>query len=218
MREIILCLCAVLQILSGYSRPLLADTLLASPATMLRTAQRLDFVGANRYSVEKGPFGRCLRSRPLRSASGLYLPINVSRKKLFHVRWSWRVDKIHKSADVTKRSHEDFAAMVAFVFGKPTPLNRDVPSLAYVWTSTPVPDGTIIRPARFDNARFVQLHGPRDCRSWQTEHRNVIADFKAAFGYAPGPLRFIAIFNDNDQTGEPVSAVFAPIFSEIAHH
>ncbi len=188
--------------------------LIADPAGMLRTAERVDFLSRNNFSVESGPYGQYLRSQPQKSASGLYQPVNLRQSQPTSVTWSWRVDQIHRSADITKQNRQDFAAMVAFVFGNPTVWNRDVPTLAYVWTSTPVPDRTVIRSSRFKMLRFVQLHGPRDRGKWLMEARNVMEDFEAAFGEKPGELSYIGIFNDNDQTGEPASAAFGPIFTK----
>lgn len=101
--------------------------------------------------------------------------------------------------------------MVMFVFGEPSLLNRDVPTLAYVWTTTPVPNGSVLPSIRFSALRNVQLRGQDDVGRWQREERNVVEDFRAIFGYAPPPLEYIAIFNDNDQTSEKTSALFGPI-------
>jgi hypothetical protein len=40
-----------------------------------------------------------------------------------------------------------------------------------------------------------------------SERRNVFEDFRRAFGQEPpDPLEIVALFTDNDQTGEPVEA------------
>ena len=36
-----------------------------------------------------------------------------------------------------------------FVFGEPSFFNRDVPTIAYVWTATPVANGTVLRSQRY---------------------------------------------------------------------
>lgn len=178
------------------------------PAGMLVSGERHDFHGANLFSVVETEAGPCLRSIPDHSASGLYQPVTVATEDLRHVQWRWRVDEIHASADIRVLAREDFAAKVAFVFGEPTFFNRDVPTLAYVWTSTPVANGSVIASGRYRNLRYVQLRGSHDVGKWRIETRDVVADFRAVFGEAPGPLRYIAVFNDNDQTGERTSALF----------
>ncbi|MCB1519005.1 MAG: DUF3047 domain-containing protein [Hyphomicrobiaceae bacterium] len=195
------------------TQPTMAESVLADPATMLSSGVRTDFVGSNRLSAEPGPAGICLRSQPSRSATGIHAAVRSARSGLSRVTWTWRVDKIHVTADIRVREREDFAAKIAFVFGDPTWWNRDVPTLAYVWTSTPVANGTLIKSTRFNHLRYIQLRGSGDSGAWLTETRNVAADFLNAFGSEAPPLRYIAIFNDNDQTGEPASALFGTISS-----
>jgi len=183
-------------------------TFYIDPARMLVAAERHDFRGANLFSVVETEAGPCLRSIPDHSASGLYQPVTVAAEALRRVQWRWRVDEIHASADIRVLAREDFAAKVAFVFGEPTFFNRGVPTLAYVWTSTPVANGSVIASWRYRNLRYVQLRGSGDVGKWQIETRDVIADFLAVCGQPPSPLKYVAVFNDNDQTGERTSALF----------
>lgn len=178
---------------------------------MMTGGERVDFVGSSALSMERNERGLCLRSTPAHSATGLYQRVEMPPTRLSRVEWSWRVDRLHAHADIRDVAREDFGAKIAFVFGEPSFWSRDVPTLAYVWTSTPVPNGTILRSGRYANLRYVQLHGSREVGSWQREQRNVAADFKAAFGTDPDRLRYVAVFNDNDQTGEAASALFARI-------
>jgi len=47
---------------------------------------------------------------------------------------------------------------------------------------------------------------------WISERRNVVEDFQKAFGRdPPETVEVIALFTDNDQTGEPVEAFYGPI-------
>ena len=187
------------------------EHVLVDPVTMLDTARRMDFVGRNTFAVERLPEGTFLRSTPHNSASGLYQHVDMDGRALTRVQWSWRVDRLQRSADLRTLASEDSGATVFFIFGEPTLLNRDVPTLAYVWSATPVPDGTIFPSARYASLRYVHLHGVKPVGSWQQETRNVAADFRASFGRQPGALKYVAIFDDNDQTGEPASALFGKI-------
>jgi hypothetical protein len=66
---------AVFVILDGHLDALTADEVLADPARMLSSAERMNFVGTNAFNVETGPTGACLRSTPRHSASALYGPV-----------------------------------------------------------------------------------------------------------------------------------------------
>ncbi|MBG0808039.1 DUF3047 domain-containing protein [Methylosinus sp. H3A] len=188
-----------------------AQNVLVDPAEMLGTAKRIDFVGRNDFSVEQTAQGAVLRSVPHRSASGLYKPVEMNGRELTQINWRWRVDRLHEAADVRRLQTEDFGAMVMFVFGHPSLMNRDVPTLGYVWTSTPVRNETFLHSQRYGALAYVQLRGRGDVGRLREEIRDVAADFRAVFGTEPGALKYIAVFNDNDQTNEPASAVFGPI-------
>lgn len=188
-----------------------AESLLLDPAKVLASAKRIDFVGRNDFSVEKSAQGAMLRSVPHKSASGLYQSVERDGAELTRIRWRWRVDQLQATADLRKLATEDFGAMIMFVFGEPSFLNRDVPTLGYVWTSTPVPNGSIVRSQRYQTLAYIQLRGRADIGLIRVEERDVAADYRNVFGKEPGELKFIALFNDNDQTNEPASALFGPI-------
>lgn len=187
------------------------ENILMDPKTILSTAKRMDFVGKNNFSIEKTNNGDFLLSVPQHSASGLYQKVEISGQTLTRVRWMWRVNKLHRSADLRQLAHEDSAATIFFIFGEPSFFNRDVPTLAYVWSSTPVKEGTILPSLRYASLRYIQMRGASSAGNWETEERNIAADYEAVFGSKPKMLRYIALFNDNDQTLEPVSAFFGKI-------
>lgn len=213
MMKHLLFLPAVVAVLQSSAAAWRSPRVLADPAEMLRTAERMDFAGANSFRVELGPHGRCLRSTPNQSASALYQSVDISEAALQGVSWSWRIDRLQRSADLRNMAREDVGATIMFVFGEPSVFNRDVPTLAYVWTSTPVANGVVLPSQRYRSLAYLQLRGRNDVGRWQEEQRDVPADFRAIYGREPGPLKYIAIFNDNDQTGEPISAVFGPVLS-----
>jgi hypothetical protein len=185
--------------------------LFADPARMIETAKRMDFVGKNAFVKEQTTEGLALRSTPQRSASGLYQRVNIRANSLRPVTWRWRVDKLQRSADIRKLATEDVGAAIFFVFGEPSVWNKDVPTLGYVWTATPVANGAILRSLRYDRLRYIQLRGLGDVGAWQREQRDVARDYRRIFGSEPPALVYVAVFNDNDQTGEPASALFGAL-------
>jgi len=187
------------------------ERVLVDPSQILSTARLIAFKGVNSYALEQGPSGPALRSTPNGSASGLYEEVNVEGRDLRAIQWSWRVERLHQSADVRDLSREDFGAALMFVFGEPSFFNRDVPTLAYIWTSTPVANGARIPSRRFPSLYYFQLRGSGDVNVWRLEVRDVAADYRAVFGHEPPLLKYIAVFNDNDQTGEATSALFGSV-------
>ncbi len=121
---------------------------------------------------------------------------------------------MQRTADIRLKERQDFAAAVFLIFGRPNVLRRNVPTLAYVWTSAGMGEGEVVESPRRKNViRFMVIEsGPRNLGRWMYERRNVIRDFREAFGREPPEeVEFIAVFTDNDQTKEPVEAYYGAI-------
>jgi hypothetical protein len=106
------------------------------------------------------------------------------------------------------------AAALFVIFGCPSMLNRDVPTLAYVWTSARNPEGSIVdSPYHPETARNVVVRsGEQQLGRWLRERRNVVHDFRQAFGREPPEtVEVIAVFTDNDQTSEPVETYYGTV-------
>lgn len=185
--------------------------LLLEPATLLSTGERIDFVGENTMGIERTRWGTMLRSTPNNSASGIYQKMQGLAQMPRSISWQWLVEPLQRSADLRAIEREDTGACLMLVFGTPSYWNRDVPTLAYTWTSTPVDNGSILPSLRYASLRYIQLHGPADSGSLQKEERDIAGDYLAAFNLQPPALEYVAIFNDNDQTHEPTSALFGSI-------
>src|SRR3546814_5364781 len=113
------------------------------------------------------------------------------------------------SADIRIKEREDFAAAIFPIFGRPSMFNRDVPTLAYVWTSSQLPEDAVVdSPYHPGTVRSIVLRsGGEHLGRWVEERRNVLDDFRKAFGREPpDAVEVVALFTDNDQTGEPVEA------------
>ncbi|HYC03838.1 MAG TPA: DUF3047 domain-containing protein [Azospirillaceae bacterium] len=146
-------------------------------------------------------------------ASGLYLPVERDVAATPVARWSWRVDRVQDKADLRRTETEDFSAAIFFVFGEPSLFRRHVPTLAYAITATPGEAGAIIPSPRHPKTRMtVKLRGPEAGGQWLAEERDILADYRRAFGRDPEErLRYVALFSDDDQTGQPVHAAYGAV-------
>lgn len=148
------------------------------------------------------------------SASGLYRDVRYNVVEHPWLAWTWRVDRLQRTADIRTKAREDFAAAIFVIFGRPSMANRNVPTLAYVWTSGQLPENTIVdSPHHPRIVRSVVVRsGDVRLGQWSRERRNVIDDFRNAFGRdPPNTVEVIALFTDNDQTGESVEAYYGAI-------
>ncbi len=53
--------------------------------------------------------------------------------------------------------------------------------------------------------------GPQNAGKWMTVKRDIVADYRKAFGEAPPAVIGIAIMSDSDNTGESATAWYGDI-------
>lgn len=196
--------------LSAEQPILLADP--TAPLEQTWTHQR--FTGETDYRRTKLDGVAVIRAVGRRSASGLYRDVDYRLADHSWLEWTWRVDKLQRTADIRVEHSEDFAAAIFLIFGHPSMLNTDVPTLAYVWTSDLLPEGSVVdSPHHPGLLRDVIVRsGAGRLGQWVSERRNVVKDFRRAFGREPpNTVGVLALFTDNDQTGEPVETYYGSI-------
>lgn len=192
-----------------------APLLLADPVASLQQAwTHKRFGAATRYERVMLDDVAAIGAVGRDSASGLYRETSYRLEEHPWLEWAWRVDRLQRTADIRLKSREDFAAAIFLIFGRPSMINRDVPTLAYVWTSDRLPAGAIVdSPHHPGSVRSVVVRsGGGHLGQWMRERRNVLQDFRAAFGQEPpDAVEIVALFTDNDQTGEPVEAYYGAV-------
>lgn len=144
------------------------------------------------------------------SASGLFIPDPNICLDNDQLAWSWRVDQIQATADITMEEKEDFAASLIILFGKPGLFSKPK-GLIYAFTNTELPKGSVVNSPRApDNFRTIVLENQDSpLMNWLAYKRNIIEDYELAYGETPNKsLYTIGIFTDNDQTQEPVQASY----------
>jgi hypothetical protein len=188
---------------------------LADPMAPLQQAWTHErFGAATRYERVTLDDVAAIRAVGRDSASGLYREASYRLQEHPWLEWAWRVDRLQQTADIRVKSREDFGAAIFLIFGQPSMINRDVPTLAYVWTSGLLPRGTIVdSPHHPGSVRSVVVRsGGGHLGQWMRERRNVLQDFREAFGQEPpDTVEILALFTDNDQTGEPVEAYYGAV-------
>lgn len=148
--------------------------------------------------------------------------------------WRWRVDQFVQGADLRTRSGDDGAAKLCVFFDFPTErlsfaerarlalaraaTGEDVPSevLCYVWDSKE-PRETLLTNAFTDRMRMLVLEsGPTPMPGgWLPERRNLLADYRRAFGREAGntvpDAVAVAVSADADNTHGHGLAFFSDI-------
>lgn len=175
--------------------------------------QELVLRGRTDYSVAMVDQRLVVRAQGRNSASGLLREFTVDVEDCPELVWSWRVDKLQPAADIRVKAKEDVAASIYLLFGDPgmLALPDPVPTLRYVWTNDNVAEETIVDSPYLPGVvrSLVVRSGDGHLGQWLIEQRNMRDDFVNAFGHAPGEeLHAVAVFTDNDQTGQPVLAYY----------
>lgn len=168
-----------------------------------------------------------VEAHAVKSMALLTRPVEVDLGKRPILCWRWRVDGPVKTADMTTKAGDDYAARVYLSFAVPPATlgfgtrvalglarslrGNQVPDAAinYVWDNRH-PVGTWQANAYTDRARMLVLRsGTVDAGRWVVERRDVGADFFKAFDHAPARLTGLALASDTDNTGEEAHAGFA---------
>ena len=187
---------------------------LFSANTVIEDAwQQLSFLGTTQYRLEIYQNRLAISARGRSSSSGLIRYVEIDTRHCPEMEWSWSVTVLQPGADIRIREREDVAASIFLLFGDPGFVfdPSPVPTLRYVWTNDRVAAESVIdSPYMPDTVRsLVVQSGTQRGGQWITQKRDLRRDFRTAFGFPPpGPVRAVAIFTDNDQTGEEVEAYY----------
>ncbi|MEC7376455.1 MAG: DUF3047 domain-containing protein, partial [Pseudomonadota bacterium] len=162
-------------------------------------------------------------------ASGLIARVNVEPGDSLMLEWRWKVSNVFEKGNARTKAGDDYPARiyVAFefqpekagfferakrktvevLFGESLPGN----ALNYIWANS-LPEGTFIANAYTDKTMMVAVNSGSDrTGEWVTVQRDIVADYRQAFGEAPPPIVGVAIMSDSDNTGERATAWYGNV-------
>lgn len=129
--------------------------------------------------------------------------------------WRWRI--VHSLTDNDRertRGGDDYVARVFALFGD-RPFKRGTRALSYVWAGQEPPGSRYRNPVISDVATFVVRSGDDYAERWMYEQRDLVTDFRTAFGEDPPPLTGIAVVVDTDDTSSEAVAWFDDFRVEV---
>lgn len=170
-----------------------------------------------------------VRARAESSASGLIHPLALDPRLYPVLHWHWKVDDLIPKADNTQKHLEDspvrlvvsfagdieklelrdrmFFDNVRLVTGQQLPHA----TLMYIWENR-APLDTVIDNRHTSRIKMIVAESGRDrLGRWQEVTRNIIDDYRRAFGEEPGQITAVGIMTDTDNTGDYAHAWYGDI-------
>ena len=192
------------------------------------TPQPLGDLPPTQYVLAEDGGTVVLRARSANTASGLKRRLRLDPAERPRLAWRWKVDGVVPGGRVDRKGGDDYAARLYVTFAYDpadlslldrwtyhalTAMGYDVPlrALCYVWANRP--EETAIVPNPF--TEWVQMvpvqSGPARAGTWVDEERDLVADYRAAFGEKPPPITGFVLMTDTDNTGGSASAWFGDL-------
>ncbi len=192
----------------------------------------LEFPNIERHSdyqlvIDDGT--QVVRAQTDNSASGLIARMHLEPGAHLTIRWRWKISNIYDKGDARRKSGDDYPARiyVAFAFqpdsaslferakraAVSTLFGEDLPGngLNYIWANR-LPVGTVVTNPFTDQTQMIAVNsGAARAGQWVTVERDIVADYRRAFGTAPPAIVGIGIMSDSDNTGESATAWYGDI-------
>ncbi len=146
------------------------------------------------------------------AASALYRPMMTPLTQHMNLSWRWRVTRgLAGNSSERDKAGDDYAARMLVSFS-PKLFGKQSRALCYVWASTEA-EGAVYRSPYSDNvATIVLKSGTQKLGQWVTETRDIVEDYRQAFGTRPETLYAVAIMVDTDNTNSRATAWFSDIW------
>ena len=162
---------------------------------------------AYRPVVEEGRPAVKAESRA--TASALIYKVSLDPKTYPRLSWSWKFVHTIGKGDERTKAGDDYAARVYVVF--PSALFWRTRAVNYIWANR-LPVGAFLPNAFTGNAVMVAVEsGDGNAGRWIDEERDLVEDYRRAFGEDPPGIGAVAIMTDTDNTGEQAVAWYGAI-------
>jgi hypothetical protein len=167
------------------------------------------FKGTTEYSLTSENNTTVVKAVSQGAASGLVKKVSFDPKKYRYLHWSWKILHTISGGDEKTKAGDDYAARIYVVF--PGKHFWQTKAINYIWANQ-LNMGDSLPNAYTSSAMMVAVQsGPGNTGQWQSEKRDIFADYKDLFGSDPGEGSAVAIMTDTDDTGENATAWYGDI-------
>jgi hypothetical protein len=181
------------------------------------------------YTLVEDAGRTVLRARANASTAGIIREVQVDLHRHPVLAWQWKVMRVLEKSDLATRDGDDFPARLYVTFDVAADslstsermqlrlarmlYGPDVPvaALCYVW-DTKAPAGTLAASAYTDRVRLIVVDSGRaNAGRWRMHERNVLADFRSAFGVDAPKVNGVIVSTDTDNTAESAETYYGDI-------
>ena len=136
------------------------------------------------------------------------------------IRWRWKVSNVYIKGNALEKAGDDYPMRIyvmfkydsrdphvkkKFKYGLAKLLHGEYPpyaSLNYIWANREYQQRFIRNPFAKEAMMIPLRSGSGLAGQWLEEERNILADYREAFGEDPPAKAGLAFMNDSDNTGE----------------
>ncbi len=187
------------------------------------------FKNNTEYSLVSEDGAVVVQATARNAASFLATKVDFDPHQFPMLSWRWKVKQAIPAANTAEQSKEDAPARIMVAFdGDVSKLSAKdrfaakaaqsisgiglpYATLMYVWGGKVALD-SITTSSRSARIRMLAVAvDEQGVGRWQTYNRNLVEDFKRAFGEEPGRLMSIEVMTDTDNTGADAQAYYGDI-------
>lgn len=191
------------------------------------TFKRID--SRTKYALARKDGTTVVKATSNGGAAGLIHRQAISPEQYPVIEWRWNVERVLPKDDEQSKSGDDYPARLYITFdydeddlgffdrmklkGMKALGYDNIPlrALSYVWASHS-PVGEVYDNPYTDWVQMLPVEsGEKKAGTWTSERRNVLEDYRAAFGEDPPPISGVAIMTDTDNTGTSATAYYGDI-------
>lgn len=167
------------------------------------------FKGETEYRIVEDAGSKVLQASSQAAASGLVFKLEYDPQEYPVLSWRWKVGNVIAKGDSRTKAGDDYAARIYVVF--PHWFFPKTKTLNYIWANR-LPREAVQANVFTGNAMMIAVEsGSENVGKWQTVRRDIVSDYRRAFGEDPPPVGAIAIMTDTDNTGESATAWYGDI-------
>ncbi|HKB81575.1 MAG TPA: DUF3047 domain-containing protein [Burkholderiales bacterium] len=220
-------------VLAGDEQPAVARFSSATPGATLPDPWRLVTLPKvrkqTRYSLVRDADTTVLRADADASMASVMHPLHFDPRRHPVVEWRWKIAHLLRKSNMATKGGDDFPARLYVFFDYDIArlpfatrakirvaralFGDDIPlaALCYVWDGKAMKDATAWSPYTDRVRTIVAESGDAHLNQWVSVRRNIVDDFRSAFGEDPPAVSGVAIATDTDNTGESATAFYGDI-------